>query len=483
MAIMKKSLFLSLFLLGLAVISLPAALILADSGKEKILISEEVLSGDPAEAEGIVLRIPSQWERQLLWDTEYIIGSGKETESRFTFSSKQISWKAPEMRVQVGLGFFLNSDFSATYEAGSTSFDWGYGYHEIISGVAERTKSGEANTEIVRFGDYSPNHPLTFEMLGTNVSYEGDYLKNCDYLSNYFHIQAAEDRAEVTVEKNAQGDIINVIFRHLNSDDAVVILNSAVDEGEGIYFVYCLLNAETNEYADRGQNSGIFYFPYERQESGFLEVDMTQVRKVQDFPGRIIPLEMLTDDAGEFLFLAAEDEEGCSLFVYRLEGEIPVLTCQIPVKTGHASACSMSLEAGGILLTWNDNSFSFVAEEKGRYREWCSGTFPESSIPFFREHVCIFDGERLALAAYESWYGTNVLLTVYGEQGQTYSGRYVHSGNDDRDAGYDERSRIVPQGARSGRPGGGWSWGTGDEEPVKPLEIFRQSGQSPSSED
>lgn len=480
---MKKSLIISLLMMGLAAISLPAALILADGGKEKILISEEILSGDPAEAEGIVLRIPSHWGRQLLWDTEYVIGGGKAAESSFDFSAGQIFWKAPEMSVQVGLGFHMIRDFSATYAAGSTSFDWGYGYDEMISSVAERTKSGETNTETIRLGDYSLNHPLTFEILGTNVTYEGDYLETCDYLRDFFHIQAAEDRAEVTVEKNDQGEITNVSFRHLDSDDAVVILNGTVDGGEGIYFVYCLLNVKTNEYADRGQNSGIFYFPYKVQESGFLEVDMTQVRKVQDFQGRVIPLEMLADDEGEFLFLAAEDGEGCSLFVYRLEGEIPVLTRQIPVKAGHASFCSMSLEAGGILLTWNDNSFSFVAEERGQYREWCGGTFPESSIPFPGEHVCIFDGERLALAAYESWYGTNVLLAVYDEQGQTYSGRYVHSGNDDTDAGYDERSRIVPQGVRVGQPGGSWSWGPGDEEPVKPLEIFRRSEQLPSSGD
>lgn len=477
---MKKSLILSLFMMSLAVFSLPAALILADSGKEKILISEEILSGNPAEAEGIVLRIPSHWGRQLLWDTEYNIGEGM-TESRFTFSSPQVVWKGPEAGVYAGIGFQMNGDFSETYAPGSTSSDWEYGYDEMINSVAERTESGEKHTEILRFGDYSSNYPLIFVVEGANVSYEGDYRNGCDYLRDFFHIQTAEDSAEVTVERNGQGDIINASVRHLNRDEDVVILNAAADGGEGIYFVYCLRNANTNDYADRGQNRGIFYFPYEKQESGFRKVDMTQVRKLQDFPGEIIPLEILADDEGEFLFLVAEDEEGCSLFVYRLEGELPILIQQVPVKTGHSSFCKMSLEAGGILLTWNDNSFSFVAEENGQYRQWCSGTFPESSNPFPREQVCIFDGVRLTLAAYENWYGLNVLLAVYDEQAQTYSGRYVHSGNEDTDAGYDydTLSRIVPQGVRVGQPGGPRLGGTWDGEFVEPLEIFHRSEQLP----
>lgn len=479
---MKKSLILWLLMTGLAVLSLPAALILADSGKEKILITEEALSGNPAEAEGIVLRIPSYWRRNLFWDTEYTIGGG-EAKSSFTFSSRTVFWKGPETRIYAGLGINMNGNFSGTYAPGSTSFDWEYGYYEMICSVAERIESGGTLTEIIRFGDYSLYYPLIFVLEGTNVSYKGDYQKACDYLRDFFHIQVAEDSAEVTVEKNEQGDIIHVSVRHLNSDEDVVILNAAADGGEGIYFAYCLRNAKTYEYADRGQNSGIFYFPYEEQENGFREVDLTQVRKLQDFTDDIIPAEMLTDDEEEFLLLAAEDEEGYSLLVYRLEGEMPVLIRRIQVKTDHSSFRRMSLEDGGILLTWDDNSFSFVTEEEGEYRLWCSGAFPESSIPFPKEHVCIFDGERLTLAAYESWYGLNVLLAVYDEYGQTYSGRYVHSGSEDTDAGYDYDtfSRIMPQGVREGQSVGAGlrSWGTGDWEFVEPLEIFRRSEQLP----
>lgn len=396
------------------------------------------------------------------------------------FSSGQVSWKGPEVKAQAGLQ--MQNNFGASFGPGVTSLSWEYGgAYAIVNSVVQRTENGETNTEIIRLGDYSPSYPLDFSLTtGFSIEYEGDYMQAGDYLSDFFHIRTAEDKAWVTVEKNTRGEITKVDYRHLDSDEDVEIFNAAADGGRGIYFVYGLRNVKTGEFSDRGQNRGIFYFPYEEGEKGFRKMDLTQVRKLQEFTDNINPLEMLTDHEGEFLFLAAEDEEGCILFVYRLEGEIPVLTRKIPVSAGQSSFCRMSLESGGILLTWDDNSFSFVTEERGEYRLWCSDTFPESS-PFSEEHVCFFDGERLTLAAYENRYGTNVLLAVYDEHGQTYSGRYVHSGSEDTDAGYDYDtfSRIMPQGVREGQPGSSWSWGTWDREFVEPLEIFRRSERLP----
>lgn len=477
---MKKSVILSLLLAGLAVLSLPAALVLVGSGKDRIVISEEVLSGDPAEAAGIVLEIPTHWERRLLWDTEYTVGEGP-AESSFTFSARQVSWKGPAEKVTASLYFQINHEMSAAYTPGSAVFAWENGSREIIDDVAARTGNGEKHTEIVRFSDYSPYYPLTFMIEGNSVSYEGDYGEACDYLQNFFQIQTAEDSAEVTVEKDAGGELLNVAFRCLDSSEEMVLRNAAADGGEGVYFVYCLQNENTKEGADRGYNRGIFYFPYQTAGNGFWRVDLTQVRKLQDFPENMIPTEMLTEK-GETLFVVVEEGEGYSLLVYRLEGEIPILTRQIPVKTGHEPFCRMRAEEGGVLLTWTDNSFSFVAEEEGEYRLWCQGIFPESverdiygRNPFPEEQACLFDGKRLTLAAYEDWYGLNVLLAVYDEQGQTYGGRYVHSENEDRDAGDSRINRILPQGVRTGQ-WGGYSQGAGNAEP---LAIFRRSGQSP----
>lgn len=478
---MKKSMILSLLLAGLALLSLPAALMLVDSGKEKIAISEEVLSGDPAEATGIAMRIPSHSGRRLLWDTEYVVGEGR-AKSSFAFSAGQVNWKGPDAEIEAGLYLRINYEMSETYAPGSAAFDWEEDSREIIDSVAERTGNGEKHTEIVRLGDYFINYPLAFMTEGNSVTYEGDYEEACEYLRDFFHIRTAEDSVEVTVEKDDWGELRTVAYRQLDDNEAVELRNAAADGGAGVYFVYSLQSGKAKEAVDRGQNRGIFYFPYQAEKNGIWKMDLTKVRKLQDFPEDMIPVEMQTDDRKEKLFLVVEEKDGYSLLVYRLEGEVPILTRQIPVKTGHDAFCGMSLEAGGILLTWTDNSFSFLAEEAGAYQLWCQGGFPESTEPdeyygnpFPEEQVCLFEGSRLVLAAFESWDSLNVLLAVYDEQDLRYSGRYVHSGSDDRDAKYDFNSRMQPQGVRTGRSGWGWPLSVWNGRVVEPLAIERFS--------
>lgn len=476
---MKKSLLLSLFVMGLAVFSLPAALIAVDSGKERIQISEEVLSGNPAEAAGVTLKIPSHWGKQLLWDTEYTIGSGKEAESRFSFFSHPVYWSAPEERVSASLRIEIDAVF-ATDTTSSGTMDF---YSEIINEAAERAKRGEKYAEILRIADYSPSLPLSLEIEGYSVQYEGDYYEACNYLRDFFHISAAEDQMKVTVDLNTSTTAVRLI----KNDEQVSIVDVAADDkGEGLYFAYCLENAKTGEWADRGQNMGIFYFPYWVQEP-FLHIDPTQVKRLCDYPANAVPLRMLVDSEEEILYLAVREKEDYHLLVYQLEDKIPILMQQIPISQDNSSTispssfCRMLLVDGGVLMTWEDNRFAFIARENGQYRLWRSSVFPKnaeknSDSPFPIEQVCLFDGKKLILAAYESWYSTNVLLSVYDEHEQTYSGRYVHSGQQDMDAGYDFYSGIVPQGNRPGVLDISMRMGVWKKvESVEPLQMFLTS--------
>lgn len=482
---MKKSLLLSLFVMGLAVFSLPAALIAVDSGKERIQISEEVLSGNPAEAVGVTLKIPSHWGKHLLWDTEYTIGSGKQAKSRFSFSSHPVYWSVPKERVNGSLRMEIDAALAraflgAGYAASSETMGWENTFYEKY-------------TEIVRIADYSPSFPLSLEVEWYSVKYEGDYNEACNYLRDFFHISAAEDQMEVTVERKEQGTTVAVHL--IENDEQVSIVDVAADDkGEGFYFAYCLENAKTGEWADRGQNMGIFYFPYWVQES-FLHIDPTQVKRLCDYPGNAVPLRMLVDGEEEILYLAVREKEDYYLLVYQLEDKIPVLMQQIPISRDNSSTilanseededilspssfCRMLLVDGGVLMTWEDNCFAFIARENGQYRLWCSSIFPKnvgknSDSPFPIEQVCLFDGKKLILAAYENWYSTNVLLSVYDEQEQTYSGRYVHSGQQDINAGYDFYSGIVPQGVRFGVLEISMRMGVWNKvESVEPLQMF-----------
>ena len=96
---------------------------------------------------------------------------------------------------------------------------------------------------------------------------------------------------------------------------------------------------------------------------------------------------------------------------------------------------------------------SFAAEEEGRYERWCDGMFPAGQegdygkIVFPWKNVCVFDGERLLLAAYERRESLNVVLAVYGQEGQRYGGLYRHSSEGDWDGGFGAPG-ITPQGSK-----------------------------------
>ncbi|MDE7060477.1 MAG: hypothetical protein K2O71_02630, partial [Lachnospiraceae bacterium] len=66
---MKKTLTLFFVVVGLIVFLLSVAPIVVDGKKEQVIITQEVLSGDPGAASGITLAIASHWNRHLLWNT------------------------------------------------------------------------------------------------------------------------------------------------------------------------------------------------------------------------------------------------------------------------------------------------------------------------------------------------------------------------------------------------------------------------------
>ena len=97
--------------------------------------------------------------------------------------------------------------------------------------------------------------------------------------------------------------------------------------------------------------------------------------------------------------------------------------------------------------------------------------------PFPGENGCVFDGERLVLAAFEDWMSVNALVAVYREEGEIYCGLYRHSGTADEDESdlYLYENRILPQGQANWRYF--WDGLTGElyregsDTPVRPLKI------------
>lgn len=492
---MKKSLYIAFLIMGVALLSALWTGKEIDSGKENITITEEILSGDPQAAEGVVLQIASDWERHLFWDTSYAIGSGRKAESKFHFSAKQVDWnwltyRTADMDFQQGAGFG-----SAITLSGWNIEPENFPFPDITCEVAEHAGTGEKYSETVSIGEYYPYYSVEFWLEGDSVVYEGDYEEEMDYLTGLFHIPAAEDAVEITVEKDDSGNLVNISGQLRAEGGARMISDVSAFGDTGCYYAWCCEDIDSGKQADRGENSGIFYLPFQ-EEDGILHVNLMHMEKVCPLPEDVIPSGMYLEEDENRLYLAGREEKDYMFFVYEMEGTVPVLAQRIPLlrydisqerylsqsevsaqpelntdssaetegRTEKISASmpqfrAMTREDGGMLFTWEDGWFAFAAEENGEYRLWCAGQFPGRQRqeaawaqnpweqgPFSRERQCLFDGERLVLAAFESWESLNVVVAVYREEREVFSARYLYGGTSENDMGYGFVNGIEPLG-------------------------------------
>lgn len=493
---MKKALFLGLILISAAMLSIPLAVKRVNGGKEKIVITQEVLSGDPEAAAGVTLRIPSHWDGRLCWDTEYLIGGEGGAKSDFSFLSRQLRWGGTgEKRI----GIYFEGGMN---DLGAVELAEGVARSRILvpdplrmDEIIGRTEEEAGGTLTVSIGDYYDFYPVFMWLEGDSVAYEGDYREVIDYLTEYFHISVGEDRWEFAAQKEKDAAEIPRDSWEISEEDQIFMGSASVLGKEGFYFTYDVWDAESGMSVDRGQNRGIFFFPYTTRENTMGQIDLTQVRKLCGLPEELCPQGLLADEEAGELYLAARDSEGYRLFVYRIEAEGLRLAQELAMDPagqhiGHGSAAAgrtaeqeapggavlmgpaaaepalveqapvelekMSFCEGGILVTWSDNSFCFLVRDEKGYRIWCQEMFPDpgertayETAPFSEENVCAFDGERLVLAAYERRGSLNVVLAVYGQEGQRYGGLYRHSSEGDWDGGFGSPEGISPQGNRS----------------------------------
>lgn len=489
---MKRSGILAAVCFLAALCAIPFMTRCIDREKEEIQITEIPLRGDPKEAEGICLEYAVHWDRKLLWNTVYSPGSGAEAESSFSFSSEEAVWpRMQEDRVDwMGVGSWGMSS-SGT---GGVDLDEVY-FSELVKDAASRVSPGETKTLELRLADYYEYYPfcLTVESERQNLYYGFDYQleEGVDVLAKLIGLPVSEgDLVAITIQKNGAGNCVqvNTQLREESSGldnfdgdawaveqtgaegDVIRILDGAFGE-QGFYLGYSFSVKEKGE-----SGCGVFYIPYTDQPeargrySGVRDTRKTldvrrshKVWETENDCGELMGM-IWDEEAGSLYLVAAEDGKE-NLYVLQ-EGEKYQLRQRIFVTEQSAERGTevwggMRMTEGGLLLTWErgsmgSGSFVFLTRENGRYSVFCRGNFPgispESSEEYGSlfpwEYCCSFDGERLALAAYDTFHSTDVWLGIFRREGWTYCGMYRHSSS--RERGRNGTSEIYPQGYLNG---------------------------------
>ncbi|MBQ9765603.1 MAG: hypothetical protein IJW18_05360 [Lachnospiraceae bacterium] len=446
---MKKGFIVMALLVVFAVVALPLAYMEINEEKEKIYITEEVVSGNPSAAEGVTLTLDTIIDEHMFWNTSYTVGRGEDATSDFDFDANGFRYER-KLIEDINMGTITNFGTSASGNGSNSAVDI-YDMHlsKIIGAVADMCPAGEKITEIVNFADYYDSYPISCYVRNDELDvYLNDY--DNEAFTELFRIDAYENfRLEVDIEKNEDGGVIHVDCREMDGYGCGYYTAEAYDFGEkGCYYAFeC--SDENGEVAKLNQNSGIFYMPYE-DENRRKTIDVKGVEKVCELPEGMLPGKMFLVEEDNALYMLVADKKEYRLLVYELDGIIPVMTQDISIMEAEGMHFSdMTLEDGGILIKWNDRSFVFVSLLEDEARVWCSDVFAKDTqyalCDFGREHRCMFDGERLVLAVTEDVGKLMTVLTVYSEDGMEYCGTYTHSGTEHELLDYTTRLYVRDQ--------------------------------------
>lgn len=489
---MKKSGILAAVCFLAVLCAIPVITLRINREKEEIQITEVPLSGDPEEAEGLCLEYSVHWDRKLLWDTVYLPGSGREAKSRFSFSSEEAVW--PE-RAEDGIQWMTAGGWGMS-GSGGIDLDEVY-FSALVKSAADRVQPGETQAVEVRLADYYDYYPFCLSVTSEryNLYYGLDFQMEAgiDVLARQIALPVSEEeRVLILIRKDEAGNCVEVNCQNQTAgsgglyfeEEARRVYDSAAEREivrtldgafaeQGFYLGYAFSLEEKKE-----GGWGIFYLPYteEPEARGRYSMaaysgktlDTGRCRRVWEAENSGIELtDMAWDEEAGLLYLVGVEEGKENLYVLQKEGEELSLLqrifiadpCEAP---GTEIWGGMKRIGDGLLLTWERGSmgrgcFVFLTREDGVYSVFCRGNFPgiseESSEEYASlfpwEYCGVFDGERLALAAFDTWQSTDVWLEVFRREGMTYSGRYEHSGA--RERGNSGISEIYPQGLWRGQ--------------------------------
>ncbi|MCH5340180.1 MAG: hypothetical protein J1E01_01815 [Acetatifactor sp.] len=463
---MKKALCLAIILLLAGPVAFTAAGLWVNGKENDVVVTKSTVYGDPEAAAGVQVRVTSQWEGHLIWDTVYTVGSGV-AESSFRFSSMGETWRSPGTDA-VDINFYPSWGMIHTDGTSSGEFDPDrYPMSRVLRSVMERTAPGQRRTETVHLKDFYDYYPLNvlFNSQIMDVYYNEGFSEDVSF-SEFLQILIGEATVQITMEKDQDGKVVDV---KCNDQDAPGLVNCAVFGRKGCYHTYYVDDWSNGKVGVPGENYGISYFPYVEKEDGRsgLTLDPGQARLIYRLQPGIYTVEMgLNETLGE-LYLVTREEQEFYLSVFDIQGEDISLKQKLmlrsvagePGEKDNPYWAQLSVQDNGVLMIWRDGSFVFAARQGKEFMNWGLEYHPsvlntnmiaqdfeteiqgemaprEGQAPvnqdnhtFPVENVWAFDGQRLAIASFVDWRSLSVDLTVYTEEGLVWYGVCEHSGD------------------------------------------------------
>ena len=451
---MKRTLSLLLALLLVSAGLLTAGAVYLTGTEDDIVLTHNLVAGDPAAAQGITLTLPTGTQQaKLCWETTVDLGTAElypETEFRFYPTGR--TWEStPEPRVEIYTGstsFSMSSSGGIDFLEYTGEGEWDPSRsmeHSLMvlsaADVAERTENGETRTETLRLADYYDYYPITVELYLPDQegrSHVYATWADCQALTDYFGLRVPEDlMVEVSVTKDELGQVYNVETNDTGNQRFWFDCQAIVVEN-GI----CMSISVESENIDVPENLvacrdgfGLYFIPFSEElktdyEQGDPVFDLENIRMFCPLAQGSSPLLLNREAEGQVLLYAREDG-ALKLSVFDVDTWQCVQWESI-FALGAEDYYSLLGSGEGFMVMYrsDDGFFRVVEEQDGVYTPALSGTWDRGEgyvDEWWYETACAYDGERLVISGITGNGNGSLWVQVYDETGLTYGARIDHS--------------------------------------------------------
>lgn len=462
---MKKSLCLFLALLVLGSVCIVSAHSVINEKRDQVELTESVVYGDPAAAEGLVLDLHVTCNRRLFWDTTRTFEENAKNETDFHFSLVQEheSYKYSYSGVSVDLGGNIGVSYGGDgVELSDDVLSGDFcGYEEIVKDVVSRAEPGVEYTETVFLSDYMDYYPLNFvidldafavaedDSDGTSyysvLDIQHEFPELHQWLCDYFRIPVDRNYAvTVTVLKNYEGKILDIDMMHGDGYWLNIMTGSVITE-DACYFALSIEDPD-GDPVDAGLipgGFGIYRIPfvYEDVNGSGDEIKLADIRgleNVYSLPPGESPRELQLSADGEDILFATGGEHGFKITV--LDAETSREKQKLDITD--ADWVTMYYYDGYMAACSNERLILIEKTPDGEYRRAIdtdiSGDEALKNGISWRSSDMTWDGEKLAIAVsryeekeyYDSYSGETYRwsretcgcwLSVYDATGLLYS--------------------------------------------------------------
>lgn len=443
---MRKAAILTALLLVLSIGGVCVAALGVYEARDQVVLTETVVYGDRAVANGLTVELNITCADHLFWDTTCTLDAQIQTRTEYSFSALEVSKLRPRVYSGISLDATLGSELAklALYNS---------------------LEPGEEKSAVIYLKDYMDYYPISVSvnLPGITQSIEGSDVPDWDLstrtsydallkIRDYFKIPVLEEECyKISVWKGEGNNGSHYSSRADSSSesDYFSMKTFSVPTGDACYFTFDAhtWNGKLVDLHEIPGGYGIYRLPYQADE-----VDADALEMVYPLDPETKPLGLFANEDQTRLLLHAVENGKYILTVIDLDDMTTLQKLEIAEWPKDQGWRLYSGDGCMAVLLSREEELAVIAEtDDGDYELWYMGDAWSDELggfPFQWEPVLAFDGERLAFIGFLSdeygnhyYYTCDFALAVYEPSGLEYYGEYGNSLDTGKDVSSNYRCR------------------------------------------